>query len=86
MFLPERFDVTLPEHKPINPYAYIPFGVGPRTCLGNKFSHVEAVVFLANLVRKFKIGLPVGFPKEMKHYFGASTRPVPRIQLTIKRR
>jgi cytochrome P450 len=34
--------------------AYLPFGVGPRRCLGNTFALVEAAVVLATLVRRFR--------------------------------
>ena len=32
---------------------FLPFGVGPRVCLGKKFSTVEAVCFLSNIIREW---------------------------------
>ena len=37
----------------VQPYAYFPFGVGPRMCIGNKFAKMEMKVMLANLLRTF---------------------------------
>lgn len=52
-FNPERFS---PENKgKINPYAYVPFGVGPRSCPGNRFALLETKLVLSNILRKFRI-------------------------------
>jgi len=54
---PEKFDPDrwLPENKhKINQYAYLPFGVGPRMCIGSKFSLMETKVVVALLYQRFK--------------------------------
>ena len=33
------------------------FGIGPRTCIGRKFSQVEAVTFLALFLRDWKVDI-----------------------------
>ncbi|XP_067142454.1 cytochrome P450 3A8-like isoform X5 [Centruroides vittatus] len=54
-FDPERF---LPENKKfIRPYTYFPFGLGPRSCLGMKFSQLEMKLCLANVYRHFRLSL-----------------------------
>lgn len=37
--------------------AYLPFGAGPRKCIGSHFAMLEMVVILAHLVRKFDLKL-----------------------------
>ena len=48
-FRPERFVENKPDR-----YAYLPFGDGPRICIGASFALQEAVIILATLLARFK--------------------------------
>ncbi|KAG8040148.1 hypothetical protein G9C98_000718 [Cotesia typhae] len=52
-FDPERFS----DHNKgnVNPCAYMPFGIGPRKCIGERFAIMEIKLMLAKLVKKFRI-------------------------------
>jgi cytochrome P450 len=52
-FQPERF--TSPNEP--NRYAYIPFGAGPRICIGNFFAQVEAKLILAGIAQRYRLEL-----------------------------
>ena len=56
---PDRFDPArfLPGATPPDRYAYMPFGAGPRICVGAQFALTEATLALARLVRAFRIEL-----------------------------
>ena len=56
---PEAFDPSrfLPGAPPPDRYAYLPFGTGPRVCVGAQFALTEAVLVLARLVKAFRIEL-----------------------------
>ena len=52
-FIPERF---LPENKDnINQYAFLPFGAGPRNCIGSRFAKQEMVLVMAKLLKEFSV-------------------------------
>ncbi|ASP96527.1 cytochrome P450 [Sinorhizobium meliloti] len=54
-FMPERF---LPENRDkINRFQYLPFGAGPRVCIGATFALQEAVIALAVLMHRFRFDL-----------------------------
>ncbi|MDQ7085953.1 MAG: cytochrome P450 [Sulfurovum sp.] len=57
MFNPHRFD----DPSAIPKDSYIPFGLGPRSCVGERFAMQETVLLLASILRKFRIELEEGF-------------------------
>ena len=53
-FIPTRF---MPPAPPPDRFAYLPFGVGARVCIGAHFALVEATLALAKLIGAFKVDL-----------------------------
>jgi unspecific monooxygenase len=53
-FIPERFLAPAP---PPDRFAYLPFGVGPRICIGAHFALVEATLALARFISAFRVTL-----------------------------
>ncbi len=61
---PDRFDHTrfAPEAKAAqHRYQYIPFGGGPRVCVGARFATMEALLILARWLEARRFALPQGF-------------------------
>ena len=52
-FDPERFNKE--NKKRNNPYAFMPFGVGPRNCIGMRFAILEVKVALFHVLKEFEI-------------------------------
>jgi cytochrome P450 len=57
-FNPDRFDPGAATSRPR--YAYIPFGAGPRFCVGNHLGLLEATLVLVTLVRDLRLALVPG--------------------------
>jgi cytochrome P450 len=53
-FVPARF---MPPAPPPDRFAYLPFGVGARVCIGAHFALVEATLALAKLIGAFRVEL-----------------------------
>lgn len=70
-FIPERWADGGP--KKIHPYAYIPFGRGPRFCIGSSFAHIEVTFLLAIIAQRFRIRMP-----------SEGRRPAPLGALTLR--
>jgi len=71
-FRPERFTPQFEESLPR--YAYMPFGGGPRVCIGNAFAMMEAQLVLATVAQQYSLQLAPG----------AKVEPQPLITLTAK--
>lgn len=78
-FIPERF---MGEKRP-EPYTWLPFGGGPRTCIGMAFGQMEAKVVLARVFQQFAFNL---IPKAVHVHMGAALEPRPGVLMQVRRR
>lgn len=65
---PEEFDPNriLPERiKDVPKFAYLPFGGGPRICIGNNFAMMEMQIILSKICPLYNFSLPEGFELEL---------------------
>ncbi len=53
-FDPDRF---MPDAPQPSRFAYLPFGAGPRVCVGAQFALTEAVLVLASIIQRFRVEL-----------------------------
>jgi unspecific monooxygenase len=61
---PEVFDPArfLPGALVPDRFAYLPFGIGPRVCIGAQFALTEATLVLATMIKAFRIERADGEP------------------------
>jgi cytochrome P450 len=80
-FKPERFDRSEGQ-KPAG-YTYLPFGGGPRACVGAAFAQIEAKTVLARLLQTFDLEL---LSENIHPHMGATLEPHPGVQMRVHRR
>lgn len=79
-FMPERF---APEQgRTRTAYTYVPFGGGPRNCMGVAFAQVESRVVLARILQQFDLRF-VGGP--VRPHMGATLEPRPDVLVEVRR-
>jgi cytochrome P450 len=62
VFRPERF--LGDREKQLPRCAYVPFGAGPRICIGNHFALMEGHILLATILRRLRLDLVTSAPVE----------------------
>ncbi|KAK4771560.1 hypothetical protein SAY87_032092 [Trapa incisa] len=85
-FNPERWPLDGPNPNETNQnFCYLPFGGGPRKCVGDMFATFETVVAVAMLVRRFDFQIAVGAPP-VKMTTGATIHTTEGLKMTVTRR
>lgn len=81
-FDPARFDAAAP---PLPRGAYLPFGTGPRVCLGQHFAMTEMVLIAAMLLQRFGFA-PLADRTPPPAQVQVTLRPVAPLRLRLIRR
>lgn len=81
-FDPDRF-VPRRGQRTVVPYSYVPFGGGPRNCIGALYGQVEARIVLARLLQTTELTLEA---KDVHMHMGATLEPRPAVLMSVRRR
>ncbi|XP_055681822.1 uncharacterized protein LOC129789199 [Lutzomyia longipalpis] len=63
-FIPERFSHE--NRDSINPVAFLPFGIGPRSCVGLRFGYLQVKLALITILRNYRVEATERTPKSIK--------------------
>lgn len=78
-FCPERFAIG----RKTPPFSYLPFGGGPRVCIGAAFGQAEARIVLTRLLQTYRFE----FTNHKIHaHMGATLEPRPGVRMTVTKR
>lgn len=80
-FRPERFNE---KNKDRHPYAFMPFGGGPRLCIGNNFALMEMELTLRRIVDHYDLELVEN--QQIEAFPLVTLRPKPGIKMRLIRR
>lgn len=69
----------------ISDFAFLPFGGGPRKCVGDQFALMESTIALAMLLQKFDVELK-GSPKDVELVTGATIHTKTGLWCKLKKR
>ncbi|HYU91989.1 MAG TPA: cytochrome P450 [Actinomycetota bacterium] len=81
-FVPERWRDEERSRRPRN--AYLPFGAGPRMCVGEHFARLEGVLVLATIAQRWRLDLVPGHRVELQPV--VTLRPKHGMAMTADRR
>jgi cytochrome P450 len=63
-FMPERWDTDVARFQ--QPFSFLPFGAGPRNCIGESFAWMEGILILATIAQRWRFRLVKGHPIELE--------------------
>jgi len=78
-FDPDRFSTSNRARR--DKYQYLPFGAGPRVCVGANFAMMQAQIILATLVQRFRFAPSLPAPRPI---MTMTVRPEPGIFLSLE--
>jgi len=79
VFDPDRFapEASAARHR----YAWLPFGAGPKVCIGASLAMMEAQIILATVLARYEVAVPPGFTPDPRMWF--TLRPGTGMPLTV---
>jgi cytochrome P450 len=74
---PDRYHPDRFATDDIDKYAFIPFGAGPRRCMGMRMAYIEGVLTLANILQRYRFDVPATWQPEHKYALATGLKSLP---------
>lgn len=81
VFDPQRF--TPENRQGHSQFEYLPFGGGPRTCIGNEFAYMEGVLAMSMIQQRYRLCVVPG--QDIKPQMSAVLRPNKPVMVKVER-
>lgn len=82
---PDRFDPSRFVEGEINQYAFLPFGIGPRRCLGYRMAYMVGLWTLAAAFQRYRLELPPGWRPKPRFVFSTTVKGGVPVQIHRRR-
>lgn len=83
LFNPERFAKGLPENR--HPFAHLPYGAGPRICLGAQLAPMVMAPIVAMICQRYRFEFQPHSPSDPVADFGFEIHPSNEIRVAIRK-
>ncbi|XP_033754997.1 probable cytochrome P450 49a1 [Pecten maximus] len=83
-FIPERW-IRSDTRIDMNPFAHLPFGFGPRKCIGQRFAEQEIYICTAKMLLMYRLTLPPGVDDIPYRYCTFAT-PLEKVTFLLEKR
>ena len=83
LFKPERFSEGVAKATKDNIVAFLPFGMGPRTCVGFNFATIEVKIALSMILQRYSITLSPTYVHSPFHFL--TVRPQHGVKVILHR-
>lgn len=80
---PERFAPHVVDSIP--KYSFLPFGLGPRMCIGYRYAYIEMKIFLTQFLRRYRVKSMKSL-EEVSFYIELISRPTCPLEVVLSPR
>uniref|UniRef100_A0A182UTF6 Cytochrome P450 n=1 Tax=Anopheles merus TaxID=30066 RepID=A0A182UTF6_ANOME len=86
VFDPDRFDSAQYDAKKQHPFSYIPFGGGPRNCIGYRYGMFAMKIMVTQVLRKYLLSTPLTPSDSLRLSFAVTLKVGTGHSICVKRR
>uniref|UniRef100_A0A182X361 Uncharacterized protein n=1 Tax=Anopheles quadriannulatus TaxID=34691 RepID=A0A182X361_ANOQN len=86
VFDPDRFDPALYDAKKQHSFSYIPFGGGPRNCIGYRYGMFAMKIMVTQVLRKYQLSTPLTPTDSLRLSFAVTLKVGTGHSICVKRR